>query len=293
MVRFLFGLILLVASPVGAQTVIDSFGDPSMNGQAVTPASVAVATNAVQAGTVFTSSGSGVFISTTGTDAHDVFRVKNNADSVLMAVQQDGKVGVGTASPGYKQEIAGTAAAANLGLQGSQKFRGAGAWDAAGTWQIGERAFLGGTADFSIYDVAGAKEVITLDQGTGNVGIRTASPCSTCTLHVPYNAAFGAFVDVSSMAVRGSFDVSGGTLTVSGAGAWINSTSAQAGDLKVGTPADGQGQYVQLDSGGGAPVSTDCDNDSEVGRMFVNTATETLYICNGATRGWDTVALTD
>jgi hypothetical protein len=43
----------------------------------------------------------------------------------------------------------------------------------------------------------------------------------------------------------------------------------------------------------GAPTAADCDNDAEIGRMAVDTTNERLYVCNGATRGWDYAALTD
>lgn len=43
----------------------------------------------------------------------------------------------------------------------------------------------------------------------------------------------------------------------------------------------------------GAPAATDCDADAEGGRWVRDTTNNRLYICNGATRGWDYVALTD
>ena len=43
----------------------------------------------------------------------------------------------------------------------------------------------------------------------------------------------------------------------------------------------------------GVPASADCDDDSERGRMSIDTTNNRLYICNGATRGWDYVTLTD
>lgn len=43
----------------------------------------------------------------------------------------------------------------------------------------------------------------------------------------------------------------------------------------------------------GAPTATDCDANSERGRLSIDTTNNRLYVCNGATRGWDYVALTD
>jgi len=46
-------------------------------------------------------------------------------------------------------------------------------------------------------------------------------------------------------------------------------------------------------SGAGAPTAGDCDADAERGRIYIDTSSNRLYVCNGATRGWDYAALTD
>lgn len=54
------------------------------------------------------------------------------------------------------------------------------------------------------------------------------------------------------------------------------------------------GKYAQFeDNNAGAPPAGDCDNDAERGRMSIDTTNNRLYVCNGATRGWDYVALTN
>jgi hypothetical protein len=54
------------------------------------------------------------------------------------------------------------------------------------------------------------------------------------------------------------------------------------------------GKYFQAtDNNAGAPPAGDCDDDSEYGRISLDTANERLYVCNGAARGWDYVPLTD
>lgn len=54
------------------------------------------------------------------------------------------------------------------------------------------------------------------------------------------------------------------------------------------------GKYAQFeDNNAGAPAAGDCDANTERGRMSIDTTNNRLYICNGATRGWDYVALTD
>lgn len=54
------------------------------------------------------------------------------------------------------------------------------------------------------------------------------------------------------------------------------------------------GKYLQAeDNNAGAPASGDCDANAERGRLSIDTSNNRLYVCNGATRGWDYVALTD
>lgn len=54
------------------------------------------------------------------------------------------------------------------------------------------------------------------------------------------------------------------------------------------------GKYAQFeDNNAGAPPAADCDSDTERGRMSIDTTNNRLYICNGATRGWDYIPLTD
>ena len=43
----------------------------------------------------------------------------------------------------------------------------------------------------------------------------------------------------------------------------------------------------------GAPSGADCDTDAERGKLAIDYANHRLYVCNGAIRGWDYVALTD
>uniref|UniRef100_A0A7C4M2Q7 LamG domain-containing protein n=1 Tax=candidate division CPR3 bacterium TaxID=2268181 RepID=A0A7C4M2Q7_UNCC3 len=54
------------------------------------------------------------------------------------------------------------------------------------------------------------------------------------------------------------------------------------------------GKYAQFeDNNAGAPPSADCDSNTERGRISIDTTNNRLYICNGATRGWDYIGLTD
>lgn len=57
------------------------------------------------------------------------------------------------------------------------------------------------------------------------------------------------------------------------------------------TVSGGYFQFTQ--SSTGPPLSTDCDSDTERGRMVVDTTNNRLYICNGAAREWDYIPLTN
>ena len=56
----------------------------------------------------------------------------------------------------------------------------------------------------------------------------------------------------------------------------------------------GDGRYLHAnDNNAGAPPAADCNEDWELGRFTIDTSNNRLYICNGATRLWDYVGLTD
>ena len=79
----------------------------------------------------------------------------------------------------------------------------------------------------------------------------------------------------------------------------VNGASSQVG-VGVASPAPntlleiGSGGYLQFDkTSAGAPPASDCNDNAERGRMAIDTTNNLLYICNGFTRGWDSVALTN
>lgn len=83
-----------------------------------------------------------------------------------------------------------------------------------------------------------------------------------------------------------------GSLIVNGAGAELGVGVA---DPIPGTLLEvGSGGYLQFDkSSAGAPAAGDCNGDEKRGRVVVDTTNNRFYVCNGATRGWDYVNLTD
>jgi hypothetical protein len=85
-----------------------------------------------------------------------------------------------------------------------------------------------------------------------------------------------------------------GGLTASGT---INFAAANVG---IGTSSPlsalhvADGYYAQFeDNNVGSPAASDCDANAERGRLSIDTQNNRLYICNGATRGWDYLPLTD
>lgn len=72
-------------------------------------------------------------------------------------------------------------------------------------------------------------------------------------------------------------------------------------DPSADPPSNNVAAPVQLDAGylripstsAGAPVAGDCDADAERGRLVIDTTNNILYVCNGATRKWDSLSLTD
>ena len=59
--------------------------------------------------------------------------------------------------------------------------------------------------------------------------------------------------------------------------------------LAVLAPGKMAGKFIRRP----AKPAGDCDSNNERGRMSIDTTNNRLYICNGATRGWDYVALTN
>jgi hypothetical protein len=54
------------------------------------------------------------------------------------------------------------------------------------------------------------------------------------------------------------------------------------------------GRFVHFGAtAAGTPAAGDCDADAERGRLTIDTTNNLLYVCNGATRVWDSVALTN
>lgn len=121
----------------------------------------------------------------------------------------------------------------------------------------------------------------------------------------PNGSIFGnTFVPSSGMLSRFTKDVGiTGGLSV---GTTYGSASAPAGNvlvegsLGIGTTAPnssltvGANGYLQFQmKSHGRPPEADCDSNAKRGRLALDTRGNRLYVCNGATRGWDFIPLSD
>lgn len=74
---------------------------------------------------------------------------------------------------------------------------------------------------------------------------------------------------------------------VANTGAFTSSNIADVFTLS----SSGYAQFSKTSTG--TPTASDCDADAERGRLAIDTQNNRLYVCNGATRGWDYATLTD
>jgi hypothetical protein len=174
----------------------------------------------------------------------------------------------------------------------------------AGITDSGDKLGIESSAYAEDADFAG-----TLNSSTGlwaRAGINIASAGATI------NNAYGVYSEIlSSQAgatignVYGVYINNGaGTSTINNNFGLYQSTAAAknyfAGNVGIGTtnPKSAlhvpDGKYAQIeDNNAGAPPAADCDNDDERGRQSIDTTNNRLYVCNGVSRGWDYVALTN
>jgi|GEM_PF-6374660 hypothetical protein len=68
-------------------------------------------------------------------------------------------------------------------------------------------------------------------------------------------------------------------------------TTSPVSTLQVGQVNSGYFQFSR--SGAGSPLAADCNANNQRGRMYIDTTNNRLYICNGASRLWDYISLTD
>ncbi len=96
-----------------------------------------------------------------------------------------------------------------------------------------------------------------------------------------------------------SFTVDGnGDLTLAPSGGDFNVTGAitTTGNVTIGDASTDilkATGFLQINSNAGIPPAADCDKDSERGYVVLDSSNNRLYVCNGASRAWDYIGLTD
>ena len=172
-----------------------------------------------------------------------------------MRINNAGNVGIGTPTPATKLHVAAGSIRFDLGVYG---------------------------VDFS---------------GAANNGIKTLAGDNHLSMYGLGNLNFYNDTDNTSAGTEGTF-------FYGGAAAGTTPTPLMAllngGNVGIGTTSPQStlhvpdGKYAQFeDNNAGAPPAGDCDNNAERGRMSIDTTNNLLYVCNGATRGWDYIEMTD
>jgi hypothetical protein len=72
-------------------------------------------------------------------------------------------------------------------------------------------------------------------------------------------------------------------------GNYVYLNNSYATDLRIGP--SGYLQFTKTSNG--LPPAADCNEDSERGKVSIDTKNSRLYICNGQLRGWDFIKLTN
>ena len=238
-----------------------------------------------------------------------------------MVLHETGNVGIGVDAPATLLDVAGAvkvdydATACAVGIQGAIRFDSAG--DAlhycdGTTWQAlasgGSTSAAGNTGEiqFNSGGVMGASSNYFWDNTNSRLGLGTNTPGAPLEIEGNGNTSFIILddtegVDADNVGIRNNgryFIIRDESSNVDLLA--IGLVGASQGRVGIGTTSPESwlhvpdGKYFQAeDSNAGAPPAADCDTDAERGRQSIDTTNNLLYICNGATRGWDYVALSD
>ena len=227
-------------------------------------------------GDVCTDSSGGKCLSSLASSTHpSSLQAADGTPDKAVYVDNDGNVGIGTNVPSQPLEIAGTSPRILLN-RASDNSGGANVWisKSRGSISIPTAVLDGdslGSLGFLAYD--GVTPVVPRAYIQGRVSGTVTSGS------VPTDLVFVA--DDNSTVTEKMIIKSTGNVG-------IGTTNPQS---TLHVP---DGKYLQAeDNNAGAPPSADCDADAERGRISIDTTNNRLYICNGATRGWDYAALTD
>ena len=154
--------------------------------------------------------------------------------------------------------------------------------------------------------------IFNIPLATGNIGIGAAPGTSKVLVSDGTNTLIEFLDSGTTSTIRFGGDADE-TATSAPASGWTFNTGSgnayivQAGGVEIArlnatalTLGTGVGVIVpdgaylrSADNNAGAPAAGDCDAAAELGRFSIDTTNNRLYICNGATRLWDFIALTD
>ncbi|MDD2805373.1 MAG: hypothetical protein PHV33_07445 [Elusimicrobiales bacterium] len=176
----------------------------------------------------------------------------------------------------------GNTADYNTGLgHGTLETNSAGAWNTA----VGATAMNSGNGGSGNTAIGG--DALRSASGSNNVAVGYQAGDSITS--GSGNIVIGYNQDTSASGVSNEMNIGGVIYGLLSTGKVGIGTAAPESALHVP-----DGMYAQFqDNNAGAPPAADCDADAERGRLSIDTTNNRLYICNGAARGWDYLALTD
>ncbi len=219
------------------------------------------------------------------------------------AVQNYSEIEIGGDAVGKTHAFLGTSADTN-GYFSIQSIKAEGSlWGDISLNRSGGNVGIGTAAPATKLHVAGGS--VRFDtgayglefNGAANNGIKTLASSNNLDMYALGNLKFYNDTDNTNIGTEGTFFYGGaaaGTtptplmVLLNGGNVGIGTTSPQS---TLHVP---DGKYAQFeDNNAGAPPAGDCDNNAERGRMSIDTTNNLLYVCNGATRGWDYLTLTN
>lgn len=197
-----------------------------------------------------------------GSSAHwGIYQDETTADlrfwnvSNIMTITNEGRVSIGATDPGTNILYVSTAASGTAAIRGEASATGSGV--------VGVGFF--GLYGFGSHTTPGAGVV-----GSGFYGVYGSS----------------SSIGGSGVAGSGYYGLYGYGSDTAGAGIKAEKgTSPLAGEF-IGTVKI-SGGYLQIPTASAGPTASDCDSDAERGYLGYDYTNNKLYICDGATEGWN------